>query len=260
MSDNSGVSGFYREKLHNFVIRMKIAMFKSIAKLQNYSVRAIDGPVGSVGDFYFYKGLWLIRYLLLNVPDETRDSGVLISTGDIIEISHKKNVFSVNLSTSQVLNSPEIDISQPILRKHERALLEYYGWPADWLQEEHDVTPIGELSGEPENEETDDTDQFIEPDLLSCDEITDLFQVQANDSEVGKLTDFIIDDEDWLIRFIAAQFPQSPTGYILLHTSLIDRVDWTEAQIYLTVSLDKIKQSPIYDPTKPLNQQKLSII
>jgi hypothetical protein len=239
-------------------LALKVTMYNRISDLQNYTVEAIDSPVGNVGDFYFLRGQWIISYLLLNVPFESRDSGVLISTGDINEILHNKNVFLINLSSEQVRDSPEIDVSQPISRKHEIELLEYYGWPADWLKEEHDMTPIGELSEEPEREESDDADQNSEPDLLSCDEITGLFQIQANDSEVGKLTDFIVDEEDWIIRYLAAQFQPSPTGYILLPTGLIDRVDWIEAQIYLNASLANIELSPNYDPSKPLDQKKIN--
>lgn len=239
-------------------LSLKETMYNRISDLQNYTVEAPDSPVGNVGDFYFLRGQWIIRYLLLNVQFESRDSGVLISTGDINKIFHNKNIFSITLSSEQVRDSPEIDVSQPISRKNEMELLDYYGWPTDWLQEEHDVTPIGELSEEPEHEESDDADEYNEPDLLSCDEITGLFQIQANDSEVGKLTDFIVDDEDWIIRYLATQFQPSPTGHILIPMGLIDRVDWVEAQIYVNAMLDSIESSPAYDPSKPLNQKKLN--
>ncbi len=231
-------------------------MLLKTSELQRHIMEGTDGELGTISDIYFYKGQWLIRYLLLNASFETMEHGILISTYDVREIRHDKYVVKVNLDQQQIRNSPETDLSQPISRQHEVELLQYYGWPTDWLQEEHDINPVGELSGELQHQQAEE-DENTGPELQSFNEIFDFFRIQANDAEIGRITDFIVNEETWLIEYAAAQFAGSPTGYVLLAVDMIERVDWIEGHFYADASLDTIKGAPPYNPSESLSKEQI---
>ena len=39
-------------------------MLRSMSDLENYAIRAVDGTIGHVMDFYFDDETWVIRYLV----------------------------------------------------------------------------------------------------------------------------------------------------------------------------------------------------
>jgi hypothetical protein len=176
------------------------------------------------------------------------------------EILYNRKAVRLSLTSEQIRNSPETDVSEPVSLRHEIELNQYYGWPADWLQEQHDVTPIGEMSGEPERQEADDMEEYTGPQLQSISEITGLFQIQANDVEIGKLTDFIIDDETWLIQYLTVEFSESPTGNIILSSDMVERIDWIGGYISVNALLETIKSSPAYDPSKLLTEKQIQTL
>jgi hypothetical protein len=53
-------------------------MLRSLKELQGYTVRATDGDVGSLGDFYFDDQSWTIRYLVIDTGNWLKGRRVLI--------------------------------------------------------------------------------------------------------------------------------------------------------------------------------------
>jgi hypothetical protein len=54
-------------------------MLRSVKELQGYAIRAIDGDIGQVHDFYFDDQSWLIRYLVVDTGNWLPGRRVLIS-------------------------------------------------------------------------------------------------------------------------------------------------------------------------------------
>ncbi|MBE0537271.1 MAG: hypothetical protein IH624_16530 [Phycisphaerae bacterium] len=235
-------------------------MLVSTLRMQDYIVQATDGEVGRVDDLYVRREEWLIRHLLLKTALEPNGGRILISTQNITHIAHDTQVISLDLTQEQVFDSPDIDVEQPISKQHEIELTQYYGWPPDWLQEEQEITPTDELSEEPQDEADADETEYTGPELQSCNEITGLFRVQLNDAEMGKIMDFLVDDETWLIEYAAVEFAESETGQILLPMAIVQGVDWTEGHIYADASLDAVADGPVYDPGQPLSQAQQELL
>lgn len=227
-----------------------------LSQLKTYFVEAIDGETGRVDDLYFHRGEWHIRYLLLRVAFEPEYRRVLLSTYSVQEVLTDRHVITLNLTRQQIRNSPETNVSQPISRPHEIELNQYYGWPADWLAAEQDVTPTGELSGRAERQQAGDIEEYTGAALQGCDEVTGVFRIQANDGEIGKITDFIVDDESWLLRYVIAEYADSRTGYVILATDMVERIDWVDGHFYVDAFVKTIREIPDYDPAVPFQKQQ----
>ena len=54
-------------------------MLRSMTDLQDYAIRATDGTIGHVKDFYFDDKAWVIRYLVVDTGAWLSSRKVLIS-------------------------------------------------------------------------------------------------------------------------------------------------------------------------------------
>lgn len=72
--------------------------------------------------------------------------------------------------------------------------------------------------------------------------------IQAADSEIGHVEDFIIDDENtWAIRYLIIDTRNWwPTKKVLISTHWIERISWDESNVFVNLTRAVIKQSPEY--------------
>jgi len=97
-------------------------------------------------------------------------------------------------------------------------------------------------------------DKQGDPNLHSIDKVTG-YTVQATDGDIGYVSDFVLDEEAWAIRYILFNTQDwLPGKRVLLAPALIEQFDWTEAKLHVKATREGIKGSPEYDPTAPLNQ------
>jgi len=107
-------------------------MLSSMEDLEHYAIRATDGAIGQVKDFYFDDEAWVIRYLVVDTGTWLSSRKVLISPIAIGEPNWAEKILPVSITKEQVKNSPDIDTDKPVSRQHERRYLGYYGYPYYW--------------------------------------------------------------------------------------------------------------------------------
>jgi|GEM_PF-142242 len=83
------------------------------------------------------------------------------------------------------------------------------------------------------------------------------YTVTATDGDVGKVKNFLLDDEHWLIRYLVVD-----TGGLLeRHEVLVSpvsfsEVDWATERFHVSLSREKVKNSPGVDTDKPVSRQQ----
>ena len=107
-------------------------MLRSMKDLEDYAIRATDGDIGHVKDFYFDDDTWVVRYLVVETGSWLSGRKVLISPIAIGEPDWTARALPVSITKEQVKNSPDLDTDEPVSRQHERQYLEYYGYPYYW--------------------------------------------------------------------------------------------------------------------------------
>jgi len=98
-----------------------------------------------------------------------------------------------------VKNSPPYNVAKPVSHPYEVDLYKYYGWLPYWenvggKEKSHTPSDKGE-SEKPVSKVTRDTH------LRSSDEVIG-YHIQALDGQIGHVEDFIVDDENWIIRYL----------------------------------------------------------
>jgi len=80
--------------------------------------------------------------------------------------------------------------------------------------------------------------------LRSTHEVTG-YPVHTNDGEIGRVEDFIVDDETWTIRYLVVDTRNWwPGKKVPVSPQWIKRVNWSEANVFVSFSRDAVKHSP----------------
>jgi uncharacterized protein YrrD len=236
-----------------------------INTLTGYNIKATDGDLGKLREFYFDDETWTIRYLVVETGGHLFGRKVLISLFALGKPDEAARAFTVNLTKDQVKNSPDIDTDKPVDRHHETELHRYYEWPSYWesaLGSSLGIAPLigttgtaplpyvvtGDLS-KPIPDLSEHPDNLH---LRSTRRVTG-YHLHALDGEIGHVTDFIVDDEDWLVRFLLVDIGKWLSGRkVLISPQWIESVAWDDSSVYLDITREAVKSSPKFDPSKPI--------
>jgi hypothetical protein len=107
-------------------------MLANTTQLKGFVIRATDGELGTVDQFYFDDESWAIRYLTVETGGWLGGRNVLISPMSVVHTDWQSRRLDVSLTKQQVKDSPPIDTHQPVSRQHEAAYLGYYGYSNYW--------------------------------------------------------------------------------------------------------------------------------
>jgi hypothetical protein len=233
-------------------------MLQRLGKMHGWTMMARDGDIGKVDDFYFDDQRWTVRYLLVETGGWLSGKRVLISpiAFEGIDRDHKR--FRVSLTREQVKNSPDADLHQPISRRYETDYSDYYRYPYYWggagLWGAEPV-PVGlgrmrEMPPAPRGPITEE-----EKHLRSVSEVSG-YHIRALDGEIGHVDDFLADSESWAIRYLLVDTSNFIGGkWVLVAPDWARRIDWNQLAIHVDMTRDDVKNSPEYDPDKPLQRE-----
>ena len=232
--------------------------------LKNYRVQATDGEAGRVDDFYFSDDSWAVRYVVVDAGSWLLGRRVLVSP--LALESTSENILKTSLTTDQVKNSPDINLEKPVARQYETALHDYYGWPYYWVAV---PSPMGVWSGGaaatpipvnakgeplPETDADADAEPDEDPTLRSVNEVTG-YHIEASDGDIGHVEDFIIDDDQWMIRYMLVDTRNwLPGRKVLISPDWINSVSWNMSKVYLDITQEQVEKSPEFDPAQPLSR------
>ena len=107
-------------------------MLRSVKDMEGFRIRAIDGEIGKLHEFYFDDHSWIIRYIIVDTGSWLAEKLVLISPDSFKSIKWEDKVFELNLDKQQIEDSPPIDKDKSVSRQKESELIGYYGWPMYW--------------------------------------------------------------------------------------------------------------------------------
>ena len=107
-------------------------MLRNVTHLKGFAIRAMDGEIGTLDQFYFDDESWAIRYLVVNTGGWLSGRLVLVSPIALRQAEWESKRLDVALTKKQIENSPPIDTHKPVSRQHEALYLGYYGYPYYW--------------------------------------------------------------------------------------------------------------------------------
>ena len=212
-----------------------------------HNLQATDGVLGHVEDFFFDDATWTIRYLVVKTGSWLFGRDVLISRNALVHHTWESGIFPVNLSKEQVRESPDVDTVEPISRQQEEELAAYYSWEPYWGTGFFPGEPQGVIPSTPmlDPNAIIDRETIKKPaadrHLRSCRE-TRSYHIEAFGGEIGRVDDFIMDDQTWQILYLVVNTHHSIGGKkVLVSVKHIQHIDWGNSKVVVDLSVEAIK-------------------
>jgi PRC-barrel domain len=232
-------------------------MLEKARTLKNYKLNSLDGEIGKVKEFYFDDLHWTIRYLVADTGNWLANRQVLISPYSLGYISNEEKYIAINLTKKQIEDSPSLDSDKPISRQFEETYSIFYGFPRYW----HGSYRWGSdpnIVRNFENWVKSDQGGTWDAHLRSTN-VVDGYHIQATDGAIGHLEDFIVDDDNWVIRYLIVDTQNFwPGRKVLISPKWIERVSWHESKVFVNLTCEEIRKSPDYREESLLTQVVLT--
>lgn len=241
-------------------------MLRNAKSLHNFELRARDGVIGKVKDFFFDDLRWTVRYAVVDTGAWLTSRKVLISTGAIMGSEWDNNILDVDLTQAQIKDSPRLEAEQPVSRDYEVSLNRYYGWPNYWAGPGYAPEAVAIPEPLPVVVAPEGSSEVSipaptrgrvapggDPALRSTNEVTG-YHIEALDGAIGHVEDFLVDDHTWDLRYIIIDTRNwLPGKKVVVSPEWISDVKWTQSTVYVDLPRDGIKESPVYDPSEPMS-------
>ena len=234
-------------------------MFWDVSAIKGYSIRGSNGSLGSVSDLLFDDTTWMARWLVVDTGHWLSRRKVLLPVSALRKANPERRELVVDLTTKQVENSPDIETHKPVARQVEVNIYEVYGLEPYWGGGLYPISnamavpfaaPLApderaaEARGIADAERSKD-----DPHLRSIDAVSG-YRIHASDGEIGHVEDFVLEDDDWTIRYLEVDTRNWwPGRHVLIQPKLVAEINWGERHIRLNATRQKVKDSPPYDPT-----------
>ena len=231
-------------------------MLLSMKNLSDYKIEAKDGSIGHVHSFLFDDKSWTIRYLVVDTAYWLPGRKVLLPPSVLGKPEDPNDAFPVELSREQVKNSPDIDTQKPVSRQKEIELHQYYDWVPYWDVGFDPITIPYTPTARPTqtSPEQSKTKQPGDPHLRSTREVTG-YKIHTEDGHIGHIDDFLIDDADWIIRYMVIDTRDwLPGKKVIIPPQWVLDINWDRAEVLVDVSSESIQNSPRFDPSAPVRR------
>lgn len=233
-------------------------MKRSIKSLIGFTIGATDGEIGKVKEFYFDDATWTIRYLIVETGSWLFGRKVLISPVSLLTPDWEKKIFNVNLSMEQIKNSPDINTEKPVSRQQELEMYAHYPWGSYWGSNLYagiippPISMYDVILSEEKN--TNNITEQGNPHLRSTEKVIG-YNIKALDGEIGKIEDFLMEDSNWKIDFMAIDAGSwLNEKKVLISPKWIKEIKWATDEVIINASIEHVKNSPEYDTNQPLNE------
>ena len=239
-------------------------MLNSISQLTGSHIVATDGEIGHVLEAYFDDQAWAIRYLVVDTGRWLAGREVLISPYAVRQPVGSDKKLDVSLTRRQVEGSPAVDTHRPVSRQHERDYLNYYDYPQYWTGGElwaFDALPLlppplptaVETAAQCAARDADVPAEDMH--LRSSHAVTG-YDINAADSSIGHVKDFLYDDESWAIRYLVVDTRNWWPGgkKVLVATHWIASIDWADQTVQVALTREQVRNSPEYDESASVDR------
>ena len=238
-------------------------MLRNTSHLKGFTVRARDGDMGIVDQFYFDDESWAIRYLVVNAEDWLGGRLVLVSPIALRQAEWESRRLDVALTKKQIEDGPPIDMHKPVSRQHEAVYMGYYGYPYYWggphlwglASYPAGLSVQREAVTEAEAAQARAGKESVDSHLRSTDEVTG-YHIEAEDGDIGHVRDFIVDDETWAIRYLEVDTRNWwPGKKVLVSPQWINNVSWPDSKVYVDLTRETIQSGPEWNDSPTITRE-----
>jgi hypothetical protein len=220
----------------------------------DYKLDSLDGEIGKVKEFFFDDRHWAIRYLVADTGNWLTERQVLISPYALEGVMKEEQQIAVDLTKKQIEDSPSLESDKPVSRQFDEVYYGYHAFPTYWSGPYMWGSSPYILRDRSRWKDAALAERSWDPHLRSTNDVSGR-HIQAVDGEIGHVSDFIIDDENWAIRYLVVDTQNWwPGKMVLISPRWIERVSWSESKVFVSLSRQAIKDAPEYDEDSPITR------
>lgn len=232
-------------------------MLRSLKNLELYTVAAVDGDVGTVANFLLDDQHWTIRYLVVQTDHSFEGRQVLVSPVTVSQMDWQTKRVHLSATMAIVKASPNVDLDKPVSRQHEADYYRHYGHPQYWGEVGlwgMSAYPGLLATGTWSEPKTLLVDKGPDAHLRSAKEVNG-YHIEGTDGAIGHIEDFLVDDETWQIRYLVIDTSNWWMGKkVLVAPQWASRVSWADKKVFLEMSREGVRGSPLYNPEAAINR------
>lgn len=235
-----------------------MTVLRALRRLEQSKVTASDGELGLVVGFLVERDHYVVRYLVVETGGFVGGSKLLVSPISLHKNRTTHRGLHVATTISKVQDAPRFDLDQPISRRMELEFHRYYGYAQYWGQSgtwgespqpgalararNHDSAVVADTTGSSEVR------------LLKATELRQ-YQVAGSDDVLGRVEDFVVDDETWEIRYFVVATDPWFGGQVLIAPEWARRTSPERRTIYFGLTRQAVQDSPEWNPTRPITRE-----
>jgi hypothetical protein len=221
-------------------------MLDKVKDLKGFALEALDGPIGSVAELYFDDQHWTVRYLVADTGTWLTGRQVLVSPFAVTTVNRADRTISVNLTRKQIEDSPPLENHKPVSRQFEESYHSYYGWPSYWDGQYAWGSYLYAAMARDHMDRSRKEESSWDHHLRSTKDGTG-YHIQASDGEIGHVEDFVVDDASWTLRYLVVDTRNWwPGREVLISPLWIDRIEWVDRKVTLSMTRESVRNSPEY--------------
>jgi hypothetical protein len=232
-------------------------MLRPLEPIVGYDIDGIEETIGKVADFYFDDATWDIRYVVVDTGSWLIDRKVILSPEAFDEPDWRSEKMPTSLSKKEIEESPGIDADKPVSREKEIDIFKFFRWAPYWNATNASGIYAAATTPPVVNESDSNTAENDEAktNIRSFEEVRNYLAHTIKD-DAGKVRDFIIDDNNWKIRFLVIDIGSLlKSREILVPVKFVTSIDWHKAAIELALDKATLEQVPEYDDNEMITNE-----
>jgi uncharacterized protein YrrD len=81
--------------------------------------------------------------------------------------------------------------------------------------------------------------------------------VVATDGEIGKVSDFLFNDQSWIISYLVVDVKRWLTRRdLVLAVGAVQETDWNKKVVQIRLTKEQVRESPLIDSVEPVSRQQ----
>ncbi len=228
-------------------------MLRSLSEIIGYLVYSGQSRIGKCKDVIFDDQKWTTRYIDVDTGTWLPGRRVLLSPLSLQEPNHVNQIIKTSLMAKEIEEAPNLEDDAPVSKYWEDKYYSHFGWPpyykggALWGPTN---TPRDLLIQLKEENSPEDNQRF----LRSIREVNG-YKLSCKEDEFGQVSDFIVDSQNWAIRYIVVETHRwIPGEKVLISPDWVENIDWPNRQMDFNLTKREIVNSPKFNSREPINK------
>lgn len=177
-----------------------------------------------VRDLLFDDRTWQVRYFVIGTGRLLNYREVLLLPDQISDAVWSQDTLHTQLPLAELRQAPGLLSNPPVAKQGELEAARIIAWEAYWTGIFDRQSAVGD------------------PHLRNVRAVTG-HQVRGLDSEVGTVHNFVIDEQEWTIRYLVVRLGKGRHNRkVLIDPHLVDEISWQQHSVWIRLAKEAVEK------------------